>query len=325
MGEQQTLLPMASGEALRARRLELGLSLQQVAEQIRCPQAILEALEQDQPVSLASVYLCGHIKRYCALLKMDDEQCQGILDRYATESPGVQTVFETRPRVRSSDRWLRVASYVLASLLVGTLAWQVTHEAVRLTSVDSAQAPADNAAAEADSGTTQHVNASIASLESLRGQTGSRTGSRTGNAGLQAWRAIETAQLAASDPSVDAGAHRLVLETSADSWVEITGANDELLEQDLLRGGESRQYSDDGPFRVSLGRSSAVSLSLDGQVIDLAPFTRDDVARLLLDPAVLVQDPPALDQGVMDDSAMDAGEPQNASSLAESARPTPEG
>ena len=43
----------------------------------------------------------------------------------------VKTVFETQPRVQSTDRWLRVASYLLASLLVGTLAWQLAHEAAR--------------------------------------------------------------------------------------------------------------------------------------------------------------------------------------------------
>lgn len=279
MTEQQTLLPMDSGEALRVRRLELDLSLRQVAEQIKCPPHIIEALEQDEPVELAAVYLRGHIKRYCDLLEVNPEVQQQLLDSHTNESPGVQTVFETRPRVRTSDRWLRVASYVLASLLVGTLAWQVTHEAVRLTSVDTPESLTEQPGLESDTGTSQHVNASIASLENLQGPAGSRTG----NAGLQAWRAIDEARQATGG-SLGQGAHVLVLETSADSWVEITGANDDLLEQDLLRGGESRQYSDDGPFRISLGRSSAVKLTLDGEAIDLAPYTRDDVARLLLEP-----------------------------------------
>jgi len=215
---------------------------------------------------------------------------------------------------------------VLASLLVGTLAWQVTHEAVRLTSVDSAQAPADSPDTETATGITQHVNASIASLESLRGPGSSKTGSKTGNAGLQGWRAIEAAQLATAGLSPDDGAHRLLLETSADSWVEITGANDELLEQDLLRGGESRQYTDDGPFRISLGRSSAVTLSLDGQAIDLAPFTRDDVARLVLDPASLASmDAAGVENTAMEYASPGINEPENAGSLAQPARPTPEG
>lgn len=279
MSEQPSLLPMASGEALRARRLGVGLSVQQAAEQIKCPPAILDALELDQEVTLAPIYLRGHIKRYCDLLGLDQEHCSSILDRYASDSPNVQTVFETVPKVRASDRWLRVASYVLASLLVGTLAWQVTHEAVRLTSIEDRTSPVASPAVDTDSSAVSHVNASIASLEQLYGPAGSRTG----NAGAQAWEAIESTRqvnLPLSD-----GLHRLVLQTSADSWVEITGADNKLLEQDLLRGGESRQYSDGGPFRISLGRSSAISLTLDGQLIDLEPFTRDDVARLLLDPA----------------------------------------
>lgn len=296
MAEQQPLLPQASGEALRARRLKLGLSLQQVSEQIKCPVHILQALELDEPVTLATVYLRGHIKRYCELLAMDAEHCAGILDRYGNESPGVQTIFETRPRAPRSDRWLRVASYVLASLLVGTLAWQVTHEAVRLTTgMNTPEAAQETPRAETQNGAASHVNASIASLESLHGPAGSRTG----NAGLQAWQAIEASR-GASSPLPD-GAYYLVLETSADSWVEINGANDALLEQDLLRGGERREYRDNGPFRVSLGRSSAVKLTLNGQAVDLQPYTRDDVARMLLDPAGMQPDTPITDQAGLQD------------------------
>ena len=51
---------------------------------------------------------------------------------------------------------------------------------------------------------------------------------------------------------------------------------------DLVRAGTTRQYSDEGPFRVMLGRAGAVLLALDGEAVDLAPHTQDGVARLTL-------------------------------------------
>lgn len=283
MTEQQPLLPSSTGEMLRAARLRRGLALRAVAEQLRCPIALLEQLESDTPVHMPAVYLRGHLKRYAGLLELEDEVTEQLLAEHTRDEPGVQTIYETRPRIQASDRWLRVASYALASLLVGTLAWQVTHEAVRLTAVnsidpDSAAATVGARDASPVDGAT-HVNASIAALESLPASSLPRLG----DAGAVGWRALESARQA--EPPLMDGAHRLVVETSADSWVEIIEGDGQLLEQDLLRGGERRQYQGQGPFSISLGRSSAVRLSLDGQGVDLQPYTRDDVARLLLDPA----------------------------------------
>ncbi len=280
--EQQVLLPMSTGADLRAVREARKLSLDEVAERIRCPRRVLEAIETDQPAGIAPVYLKGHLRRYAELLELDRGSLDALLEAHQGEAPPVQTVFETRPPTQASDRWLRVASYVLGSLLVGTLAWQMTHEAVRLARVDHTVAtePASSEDAGPAAGAA-HVNASIASLERLR----TPSGSRTADAGAQAWGALNEARRARE--ALVAGEHLLELETSADSWVEIIGTDGERLEQDLLRGGEHRSYRGDGPFRISLGHASAVRLALDGQSIDLAPHTRENVARLLLDPAAI--------------------------------------
>ncbi len=72
----------------------------------------------------------------------------------------------------------------------------------------------------------------------------------------------------------------LQIVVSADSWVEITDANGQELEMDLLRGGSERDYHGQPPFRILFGRSSAVRLSMDGEAVDLTAFTHDDVVQL---------------------------------------------
>lgn len=295
MTEQQTLIPMSTGSDLRHLREARGLTLDEVAERIRCPRRVLEAIEADQPPAIAPVYLKGHLRRYAELLELDEASRVALLAAHEAEAPAVQTVFETRPPAQASDRWLKVASYVIGSLLVGTLAWQMTHEAVRLARVDRPVAVEATGDAPPPETAGAHVNASIAALETLRAPSGSRTA----DAGAQAWTVLNEARR--TREALAAGLHLLALETSADTWVEIHGANGELLEQDLLRGGEAREYRDDGPFRISLGRASAVRLSLDGEAVDLAPWTREDVARLLLEPAVpdaTADDPAGVESGV---------------------------
>jgi cytoskeleton protein RodZ len=72
----------------------------------------------------------------------------------------------------------------------------------------------------------------------------------------------------------------LQISVSADSWIEITDANGQELEMDLLRGGSDKAYHGEPPFRILFGRASAVRLSMDGEPVDLTPHTQDDVAQL---------------------------------------------
>jgi cytoskeleton protein RodZ len=279
MTEQPSLWPLNDGADLAYLRQARGLSVDDVAEQLRCPPSLVEALESGEAVGLAPVYRKGYLKRYLALLEVDEEREGRLLEQLDVAPAPVKTVFETQPRVQSTDRWLRVASYLLASLLVGTLAWQLAHEAARMARVDVADSGTPSPTpAEPVEVADQPVNASMGGLESLH----SPTGSRTGDAGARAWEALNATRRAQA--ALAGGEHLIELETSADSWVEIRSGSEQL-EQDLIRGGERRAYRGTGPFRISLGRASAIRLTLNGEAIALEPFTQEDVARLYLEPA----------------------------------------
>jgi cytoskeleton protein RodZ len=112
------------------------------------------------------------------------------------------------------------------------------------------------------------VNASIAPLGALHGQNVSEL-----DPAEQAWAAI-------SEPALPEGESRLHLAVSADSWVEIIDADGRELEMDLLRGGSDKNYHGKPPFRILLGRASAVRLSMDGESVDLSDYTKEDVAQL---------------------------------------------
>jgi len=156
------------------------------------------------------------------------------------------------------------------------LAWQFTHEAVRLSQNGARLQEGEGAVAQstaAISPTRQQsvsgpVNASIAPLGALHGK-----GANGLDSAEEAWAAL-------SRPVLTDGESRLKVVVSADSWVEITDASGQQLEMDLLRGGSDRSYHGQPPFKFLFGRASAVRLSLDGEAVDLTEFTRDDVAQL---------------------------------------------
>ena len=78
------------------------------------------------------------------------------------------------------------------------------------------------------------------------------------------------------------GDHNIELTFSEDCWFEIRTIDGELLYADLGRSGQSRRYVGAAPFRIKLGFSPGATLAYNGEPIDLAPHTRQEVARVLL-------------------------------------------
>lgn len=291
MSSQKELIPMRPGDILRYEREQKGLSLERAGRESRVKPSVIEAIESGEANHIPSVYLKGYIRNYARYLGLDPEDFEAHLSEVKGAEPEVRSVFISGPPTSRVEKWIKVSSYLAASLLIATLAWQFTHQAVRfsqgetpLTTVDNTTAgaePVRESETQAAGNGRTHLNASIASVEVLQ----QRNESAGRHAAEDAWAAID-------NPIVADGLHVLRLSTSADTWVEIFGADDEQLEMDLLRGGSSREYRGTGPFRVMIGRASAVEVVFDGRTVDLAPHTRGDVANL-----TLAQSGPSADSG----------------------------
>ena len=295
MTEQQPpLIPLNLGEKLSQSRNRKNISLEAVAEKLNIDLAVLEAMEADSLEHLAPVYRRGYVNTYARFLGIEKSEIQQMLDSIGNEEPHLHTVFPEAGDPNQADRWLKATSYVLASLLVGTLAWQFTHEAVRLSQsgndlVGGTGAPQSSSPQASLNSETQeiegatHVNASIAALDILRQQRAARN-----TAGEEAWAALQQEGSGpATEQGLADGEFTLELTASGDSWVEISDANGNQLELDLVRAGSSKQYKGAAPFSIQFGRASAINLYLDGQAVDLAPFTTGDVTQMTLDAADL--------------------------------------
>ena len=301
--KQQELIPLCTGERLKQERVKRGLALSEVAVQLHIDLPVLTSIEQDQLQHLASVYQRGYISSYARFLKFEESEIEQMLSSIGMDHPEILTVFPEAGNPNQADRWLKAASYVLASLLVGTLAWQFTHEAVRLSQKGTQNIAANKGQSDSQnrqvlgSSTRQiegatHVNASIAALEILRNQKEAR---QTG--GNVAWDAlelppakidlVESAAVTDAGQALSDGEYTLKLITSGDSWVEITDANGARLEVDLVRAGTDKEYRGFAPFKIQIGNPRAISLFVDGKAVDLMPFTQNGVIQMTLDAEVL--------------------------------------
>ena len=89
---------------------------------------------------------------------------------------------------------------------------------------------------------------------------------------------VDLPEAATADPDD----HRLRLTFAGDSWVEITGPDNERLVGDLLNADDVVELTGPGPFNVLVGNVQVTTLTFDNQAIDLSERARQNVARIQL-------------------------------------------
>ncbi len=313
---QSELIPLSAGDLLLQARQKQGLDLVGLAQQLKIKPEVLSAIESGNTEHIPAVYLKGYMRSYAQRLGVSAAEIEQALPQVACSEPAMQAVFKERLPRHRGDRWLKATSYVLASAVVIALVWQFTNEAVRFSqgeamiraagtlgsdtaagSADTSESPVlpGNAAKPAADGkeptasaapAKTHLRASIAAMN----PAGDGRGSTHRSAAEGAWAAIGKREATADTspateflgPVSSAGAESLSISTSADSWVEIVDGQGNLIEMDLLRAGSRRNYSGAPPFRMLLGRAASVEVFHNGQKVDLAPYTRGNVARFNL-------------------------------------------
>lgn len=87
---------------------------------------------------------------------------------------------------------------------------------------------------------------------------------------------------AAAPAAPVAGAGQVQIQFSANCWTQVTDGNGKVLLSGLKRKGETVDVSGKPPFAVRLGYARGAQVSYNGQVVDVAPFTSGETARLKL-------------------------------------------
>jgi cytoskeleton protein RodZ len=86
----------------------------------------------------------------------------------------------------------------------------------------------------------------------------------------------------ASVPAPAAAAGSLVLRTTAASWVEVSDGANRMQLARMLTPGETVGLDGSLPMKVKIGNAAGTEVTFRGKRIDLAPLTRENIARLEL-------------------------------------------
>ncbi len=285
---QEALFQDPIGLRLRQARESQSLSVVQVAQQLKLPVAIVEAMERDDwPRLGAPVYVRSYLGSYLRLVGLPET----LAEQAAQTKPTPQLVpMGTRSRMRRVlDQSVRNAVYLLmTAVLVIPVVLVARH-------YQSSQPPKQLAL---DTPTTFTPAAPIASLpaplpeeEGAVDEGAVDEGAQDAVAAVPDAPAPATAAVEAGNNGPDPvmasmapsfkreGQAGLLLSFREESWIEVLDADGRRVERGLVAGGDVRRYAAGQVARITLGKADAVEVSFAGKPVDLAPYRAADVAR----------------------------------------------
>ncbi|MCP3664009.1 MAG: helix-turn-helix domain-containing protein [Gammaproteobacteria bacterium] len=86
-----------------------------------------------------------------------------------------------------------------------------------------------------------------------------------------------------SEVTIDSKAETMIT-FQADSWVDIRDSAGDYKLLGIRKAGEIHRFGGKSPYTMILGNVAGVLLTLKGEVVDLVPYTRSNVARFSFDP-----------------------------------------
>lgn len=258
------------GRELAAARESRGLALVDVAQQLKFSPRQLEALEQEQFDALpGATFTRGMVRSYARLLKLDPEplvqRIAGLCDvpdssrlaeRYHQPVP-----FSDSAR-RSTFVYLAVSLGVL--VLVGAVAYQWHQERTAAAKKPTVMVKVKPEPREARPAL---VAAPVPPVQPVAQE--------------KVMTEPKPAVAAAPAPR-PAGGPRLVVRTEGEAWIEIKDSLDRMLVSSLNPPGSERVVRGRPPYSLVIGNASQVSVTYNDKPIDLAPHTRQDVARFTI-------------------------------------------
>ena len=282
------------GQELAAAREARGLALADVAQQLKFAPRQLEALEQEQFGALpGATFAKGMVRSYARLLKLDPEPLlQRVAGQFEVPDSGRLAARYHQP-VPFSDS-ARKSTFVYLGLsagvlvLVGAVAYEWQQERTRVAKPAS---KATTSVAKAAPREAQPRPAPVA-VQPAMTPAPAQEKTKLAAAAAPATPAPAPVPPAAITPEkpkvvsaekpkvVSAGPHRLVVRTEGEAWIEIRDAADRMLVSSLNPPGSERVVRGKPPYSLVIGNASVVTVLYDDKPIDLAPHTRQDVARL---------------------------------------------
>ena len=316
-------IAQTTGERLRAAREQLGLSQQIVAERLCLKVSTVRDIEADNaPSDLAATFLRGYIRSYARLVHVPEEELLPALAKQAPiRTAKVQPMkgYSIGKSRKKRDGWLMGFTWLVLLVVIGLTGawWWQNHKAQQAeinSMADQSAAPADNGQlvplnntgsddntaavqdnpAPSDNGATDSAQAntpaptadnSAAPADNSAavvspGQANTDSLTNTAPAATTQGSGSLPAEQATTAPAASGD---LVMNFSADCWLEVSDSTGKKLFSGLQHKDSTLNLTGQAPYKLKIGAPRAVTIQFQGKPVDMSRYARSNqVARLTL-------------------------------------------
>ena len=293
--------PASAGALLRSAREAGGMSIDAVAQQLKLAPRQVRAIEDGDFTRLPGrTFVRGFIRNYARLVRLDAETVLRALPAGTAtpslESPALHatgpTIGELPTTAPARHGWTRWAiPLTLLAIVVATAAWEYMHPAADAPrSLAKKDAPPALDRGKADTpeiiGTPlpNPVAASPPSVPATTSGQAPAAASDTVESKAPPEPVPDARQVEVSPPGAAAVADApLVLAFRDYAWTEVKERTGRVLLSRMNAGRTTQAVTGAPPLDVVIGNAADVTMTWKGKLVDLAPYTRGNVARFTLE------------------------------------------
>jgi cytoskeleton protein RodZ len=265
------------GARLRLGREARGLTLEEAGRRLHLPHQVVRRIENDEFAGLgAPVFVRGYLKSYARLVDIRDADIESCVPDM--ESPPLVATGAMPMSRRLFDRYARQSLYVVltAVTVVPVIVLGLGgHLGGRDARIEALDAPTMVPVVKSlEVGSVNGESDVLVHQGPPAREMPHDVDKRTVMASLLP---AARSPSAASEPRAEPA--QLHLRLDERSWVEVNLVGGERLEFGMLPAGSERSYPLRGEAQVSIGNAAGASVIVNGEVIDLTPIRRANVAR----------------------------------------------
>ncbi|MEZ9645692.1 MULTISPECIES: cytoskeleton protein RodZ [unclassified Vibrio] len=308
---QETVAPaLEAGTLLKNKRESLGLTQKQISDRLKLRVTLIQQIEENQFESdQVATFMRGYIRSYAKYVNLDEKVVLSALHHAGDAQHQEQEMlsFSRKTKTEKHNSRIMILTWSIFAVIAGISSlwwWQNQQQDTLSQSLANTESSEELAVEEslAPEFTSLEVieaeqnEAGASVVEDTEGLAAISDAEDTSDAvtpadetpAQQATETEPTAEAVANAETVEAStapeavANELVMQFTADCWIQVKDATGKTLSTGIKKAGQSLNLSGTAPYKVILGAPEGVSMTFASEPVDLSGYTSGKVARITL-------------------------------------------
>ncbi|MEZ9449984.1 cytoskeleton protein RodZ [Vibrio splendidus] len=311
---KETVAPeIEAGTLLKNKRESLGLTQKQISDRLKLRVTLIQQIEENQFESdQVATFMRGYIRSYAKYVNLDEKVVLSALHHAGDAQHQEQEMlsFSRKTKTEKHNSRIMILTWSIFAVIAGISSlwwWQNQQQdtlsqslantesseelaveeslAPEFTSLEVIEAEQNEEGTSVVEGTDDL--AAISDAEDSVTLTDETTAQQATETEPTAEVAVNT-EIAVNAEAVEASTapeaviNELVMQFSADCWIQVKDATGKTLSTGIKKAGQSLNLSGTAPYKVILGAPEGVSMTFASEPVDLSGYTSGKVARITL-------------------------------------------